>query len=86
MARSRWYREETITDADYADDITLVSNTPTEAESLLHSREQVAGGIGLHINANKTEYLCFEERGDISTLNDSSLKLKNKFTYLGNSV
>ena len=42
--------------------------------------------IGLHFNADKTEYMCFNQRGDISTLNSSSLKLVDKFTYLGSSV
>ena len=57
--RSRWYPAETITDADYADDIALLANTPTQAEFLLHSLERAAGGIGLHVNADKTEYMCF---------------------------
>ena len=43
-------------------------------------------GIGLHVNVDKTEYMCFNEKGDISTLNSSSLKLVDKFTYLGSSV
>ena len=30
--------------------------------------------------------MCFNQRGNISTLNDSSLKLVDKFTYLGSSV
>ena len=34
----------------------------------------------------KAEYMCFNQRGDISTLNGSSLKLVDKFTYLGNSI
>ena len=33
-----------------------------------------------------TEYMCFIQIGDISTLNGSSLKLVDKFTYLGSSV
>ena len=70
---------------DYADDIALLTNTPTQAESLLHNLEQAAGGIGLHVNADKMEYMCFKQ-GDISTLNDGSLKLVNKFTYLGSSI
>ena len=48
--------------------------------------EWPAAGIGLHVNADKTEYMCFNQRGDISTLHDSSLKLVDKFTYLGSSV
>ena len=38
------------------------------------------------VNAHKTEYMWFNQTGDISTLNGSSLKLVDKFTYLGSSV
>ena len=47
---------------------------------------QAAAGIGLRVNAHKTEYLCFNQTGDISTLDGTSPKLVDKFTYLGNSV
>ena len=36
-AINRLYPAETITDADYVDDIALQANTPTQAKSLLHS-------------------------------------------------
>ena len=48
--------------------------------------EQATAGIGLHINAHKTEYMCFNQAGHISTLEGTSLKLVDKFTYLGSSV
>ena len=68
-------RENTF--ADYADDIAILENAPAqEAETLLQSLERAAVGSGLHVNAHKTEY----------TLGDSSLKLVDKFTYLGSSV
>ena len=38
------------------------------------------------INAHKTEYMCFNQTGDISTLNRSSLKLVDNITYLGSRV
>ena len=84
--RSRRYPVQTIMDMDYTDDIALLANTPAQTETLLHSLEQVAAGIGLHVNADKTEYMCFNQRGNIFTLNGSSLKLVDKFTYLRNSV
>ena len=56
------------------------------SETLLHSLERVAAGIGLHVNAHKTEYICFNQAGHISTLDGTSLKLVDKFTYLGSSV
>ena len=48
--------------------------------------ERAAVGIGLHVNAHKTEFMCFNQKGDISTLDRTSLKLVDKFTYLGSSV
>ena len=80
------YPAKTITDADYADDIALLANTPNQAETLLHSLERAAADIGLHVNAHKTEYMCFNQTGDISTLDGTSLKLVDKFPYLGSSV
>ena len=80
--RSRRYPAQTITDADYVD----YTDTPTQAKTLLHSLEQAAGGIGLHVNKNKTEYMCFNQRGDISTLKGGPLKLVDKFTFLGSSI
>ena len=73
--RSIRYPAHTITDADYTDDIALLANTPAQAETLLHCLERAAAGIGLYVNAVKTEYMSFNQRGDILTLNGSSLKL-----------
>ena len=84
--KGRRYPAKTITDADYADDIAILANAPAQAETLLHSLERATGGIGLHVNAHKTEYMCLNQTGDISTLGGSFLKLVDKFTYLGCSV
>ena len=84
--RSRRYPIKTITDTDYTEDIAKLANTPNQAKTLLHSLERATAGIGLHINAHKTEYMCFNQTGDISTLEGTSLKLVDKFTYLGSSV
>ena len=84
--RSRRYPAQTIADADYADDIALLANTPAQAETLMYSLKRVAAGIGFYVNAHMTEFVCFNQRGDISTQNGSSLKLVDKFTYLGSSV
>ena len=84
--RSRRYPAKTITDTTYADDIAILANTPNRAETLLHSSERAAAGIGLHINGHKIEYMCYNQTGDISTLDGTSQKLVDKFTYLGISV
>ena len=73
-------------DADYAVNIAILANTPAQVETLLHSLEQAAAGIDLHVNADNKECMCFNQRGDISILNGSSLKLVDKFTYQESSV
>ena len=84
--RSRRYSAQTITDADYADNIAFLTNTPAQTETRLHRLERPAAGIGLYVDAHKTEYICFNRRGDISTLNGISLKLMDNFTCIGSSV
>ena len=80
--RSRSYPAQTITDADYTDNIALLANTPAQAETMLHSLKRAAAGIGFHVNTD----MCFNQRGKISTLKAGPLKLVDKFTYLGSSV
>ena len=57
--RSRRYPATTITEADYADDIAILANTPNQAETLLQSLERTTAGIGLDVNAHKMEYMCY---------------------------
>ena len=84
--RSKRYPAKTTTDADYADELALLANTPNQAETLLISLERAAAGIGLHVNAQKTKYMCYNQTGNITTLDGASLRLVDKFTYLGSSV
>ena len=77
-AGSRRYPVETITDADYADDLALLA----QAEFLQYSLEQAAGGIGRNMNANKMEYMCFNQE----RANGDPQKLEDNFKYLGSSV
>ena len=84
--RSRRYLSKTITDTNYTDDIAILANAPAQAETLLQSLEQAIAGIGLQVNAHKTEFMCFNQTDVISTLNGSTLKLADKFTYVGSSV
>ena len=86
LAKERSTRYFTQTITDYADDTVIIANTPAQTESLLHSLERAADGIGLHVHTDKTEYMCFNQRGDISPLKGRPLKLVNKFTYLGSCV
>ena len=62
------------------------ANTPTQAESLQHSLQQAAVSIDLHVYANKTEEISFNQKGDISISSYGSLKLVDKFTSLDSRV
>ena len=53
--KSRRYLAQTITNTDYADDIALLENSSAQAESQLHCLKWATGGIGLHVNGDKTE-------------------------------
>ena len=66
--------------------MAFLANTPTQAGTQLHSLERAADGVGLHVNADKTEYLYFNQRGDISTPKCGPMKLVDKFTYQGSNV
>ena len=68
------------------DDIVLLANAPTQAETLLHNLKQADAGIGLHANAHKTEYISALIKQPSSTQNSNSLKLVDKLTYLESSV
>ena len=56
-ARSRRYPAEKVTDADFADDLALLSNTIDEAQQMLTSLEEAAGAVGLIMNESKTKYM-----------------------------
>ena len=80
-ARSRLKLAQTNMAANYADGIVPLANAPTQAESLLHCLEQAAGDISLHVNAD----MCFNQNEGV-TLDGSSQKYVNNFTYFGSSV
>ena len=76
----------TIADADYADDIALMSNTVSQAEKLLHHVENAAKVIGLFINAEKTEHISYNQAGMITSLSGESIKSVSEFKYLGSNI
>ena len=71
-------------DADYADGQVLLTNTTTQAEFWLYGQEQVSRGIGLNVNENKTEFMCFKQEG--VTLCGKRQKLVDLFTYFGSNI
>ena len=50
LARSRRFHTKKITDADYADDLALLSDNSYNAQKLLHILEKSVAFIGLHVD------------------------------------
>ena len=71
-----------MTDADYADDPVLLTNTSAQAEFQLHCLKQTTGGIGLYLNTNKTEFTCFNKK-EPSPIYGLSLSLFGISTFMG---
>ena len=59
LARSRRFPTKKINDADYADDSALLSDNSNNAQKLFHILEQSIAFTALHVNATKTEYMCY---------------------------
>ena len=57
---------ESVTDGNYANDWAFLANRLTQAKSQQHSLEWAVGGISLSVKVNKTEYMCFKQKGAIS--------------------
>ena len=81
---------EFITDTDFADDISLISSSLENAQSLLLALEKAANCVGLYLNESKTEYMNNSQFQDdsiqIKTLNGYILKLVNDYKYLGSFI
>ena len=85
-SRSRRYLAQSMIDTDHSDDLTLYSNTPAQAESLLHSQEKAAGSIGHYVNSNKSDYIWNKQKGIISTINSKPQNLVDQFTYPSSNI
>ena len=86
QSRSRRYPAVKVTDADYADDIALFADNIEDAQDMLHSLESAAAVVGLHVNAEKTEFMCFNQDGTIMAQDNSQIKKVDNFVYLGSNI
>lgn len=85
-ARSRRVKAEKVTDADFADDLALTTDTLSEAQLLLDSLESAARDTGLLINESKTKYMAINiprEDGELTASSGQTLEKVDDFVYLG---
>ena len=83
--RSRRHPKEVLTDLDFADDISLLSDEIRQAQDLLSSVESECKNVGLGLNGPKTKFMAYniEIVQPLHTLDGTALELKEDFKYLG---
>ena len=86
--RSRRHPTVVLTDLDYADDISLLSDSVEQAQELLNRVELECSKVGLRLNAKKTEVITYNlpEHPPLTTTGGTVLKEVNDFKYLGSWV
>ena len=75
----------------YADDMVLVSHCPAQLTRMLVILDEVACGMGLSINADKTKILLFDKSGALQqhfaahpvVLSGGRVQVVDRFKYLG---
>ena len=85
LEKKQFSREpaEYITDADFADDLELISNYLEQAQLLLSRLEMAAEPIGLHENCKKTEHMLLnQDETDLKKLSGDLLKQVHNFKHL----
>ncbi|KAJ4926510.1 hypothetical protein JOQ06_025568 [Pogonophryne albipinna] len=87
--RLRQYPTVVLTDLDYADDISLLSDSVEQAQELLNRVELECAKVGLRLNAKKTEVITYNiltEHPPLTTTEGTVLKEVKDFKYLGSWV
>ena len=86
--RSSRHPDLFITDADFADDIALLSDSLTNAQALLSALESASNCTGLYLNETKTECMPINIRNNIQikTLSNNILKCVDDYKYLGSHI
>ena len=87
-ARNRRYPDIKVTDADYADDLAILSKYLSEATIQLHQLEKAASEVGLNINTSKTKFLCYHQyhSSTIKSLQNENIIVVEDFNYLGSCI
>lgn len=82
------YPAEKITNADYADDLTLLAGHIKDVMSLLHNTENVAQETGLYVSAGKIEFICLNQNTwtGVKSLNGENIKQADDFKYLDSYI
>ena len=88
--KSGRYPATRVTDIEYADDISITTNSIEETNTILHQIEDISKDIDLCINVSKTEYMSLNQDSSVSmsmkSLNGEAIKNVLDFKYLGSYI
>ena len=85
--RSSRYPAKVLSDADFADDLALLTDSKPEAQEFLTALEEAAARVGLHMNNKKTKYIAKNcDSTDICSSEGKVLEEVDDFLYLGSWV
>ena len=82
----RQYLAEMLTDADFADDLALLSDKIGNAEKLLKILETAAASVGLYMNTSKTKFIAVNTEETVTAQNGCDIEHVNDFNYLGSKI
>ena len=83
--KSSRHPKEVLSDLDFADDISLLSDEIKQVQQLLTSVETECKKVGLGLNGPKTKFLAYniDDVQPLHTINGTILEQKDDFRYLG---
>ena len=86
--KGKCYPAMKITDADYADDLAVLADVLKDATCLPHSIEWTGKEIGFYLNADKTEFIWFNQDASegMRSLNGEKIKQVEDFKDLGSYI
>ena len=81
------YPAKKITDADFADDLSLLADTNRNAEQLLILLENAAEAVGLRVNYIKTNFMQFnQDRSSVNGKKGEELEAVHDFNPIRNGL
>ena len=86
--KSKRHGPECITDLDFADDISLLSESINQAQELLTRLEVSSAKVGLHLNAAKTKIIAYNQVDEVNikSKDGTTIDTTDDFKYLGSYV
>ena len=83
--RSRRHPEKKVSDAEFADDLALLTDTVEDSQRFLYSAEDAARSVGLHLNEEKMKFMQvnWNEEASIKAREGDAIECVSDLKYLG---